>query len=102
MSDGMTDNEEAYFLASISLEAREWNGVLELSKALSEFEPLAKRVKIGHITADRLLELGLAEKGECGAPYVSRGMAVGYRLTPLGWAIKERGRCARNSAPTQT
>ena len=65
-----------------------------LANALDEFEPLAKRGNLGEVVADPLVQIGVAEKGRCSERYVSRGMAIGYRLSQLGWKVKERGRWA--------
>jgi hypothetical protein len=86
----MTDDEE--FVAHNALNANEWRGVNQLANALSIMEPLAKRGNLGEVVADRLVSLGLAEKGRSSDRYFAIGMAVGYRLTPLGWKILDRGR----------
>ena len=78
------------FLAKETLTAHEWRGILELANALSLFEPLAKRRNLGRKVADHLVAHGLAEKGDSGGYG-----AVGYRLTDLGWRIRERGRAPR-------
>ena len=90
----MTEEEE-YFLANTALDAHEWRGVGQLANALSDFEPLAKRGNLGEVVADRLVRLGLAEKGPSSDRYASIGMSVGYRLSELGWRVKERGRWPR-------
>ena len=92
----MTEAEE-YFLANTSLDAHEWRGVGQLANALSDLEPLAKRGNLGEVVADRLVSLGLAEKGQAVDRYYAIGMKVGYRLTELGWRVKERGRYPRRN-----
>lgn len=87
----MTPEEEA-FLQNTALDAHEWRGVGQLANALSQFEPLAKRGNLGEVVAERLITLGLAEKGPCSDRYALIGMATGYRLSDLGWRVKERGR----------
>lgn len=83
---------EEYFLANETLDANEWRGVQQLANALSEFEPLAKRGNLGETVAERLVSLGIAEKGPSSSAYAARGMPVGYRLTELGWKLNDRGR----------
>lgn len=89
----MTDDEA--YLANVDLNAHEWRGVGQLANAISEFEPLAKRSKLGEIVAERLVNMGLAEKGPCSDRYASIGYSTGYRLSQLGWKILDRGRYAR-------
>lgn len=93
----MTGDEE-YFLANVALDAHEWRGIQQLANALGEFEPLAKRGKLGEAVAERLVKMGLAEKGPCSERYASIGMATGYRLSHLGWKVKGRGRWPRQKA----
>lgn len=90
----MTETDED-FLANTALDAHEWRGVRQLANALSDFEPLAKRGNLGEVVAERLVRLGLAEKGPCSDRYASIGMPVGFRLRELGWRVKERGRWPR-------
>ena len=92
--EGMTE-DEGYFLANTALDAHEWRGVGQLANALEDFEPLAKRGNLGEVVAERLVTIGLAEKGRCSDRYASIGMTVGYRLSELGWHVKERGRWPR-------
>lgn len=80
------------FLQHEVLNAHEWRGVTQLANALSIFEPLAKRGNLGMTIANRLVSLRLAEKGPTSERYASIGLPEGYRLTDLGWKIKERGR----------
>ncbi len=82
--------EDEHFLSSAALDAHEWLGVCELAKALGEFEPLSKRGNLGPIIANRLVALGLAEKG-----FSQRYDSQGYRLTDLGWKVRDRGRSPR-------
>ena len=81
------ENEDEHFLSRVTLDAREWRGVRELAKSLSDFEPLAKRSRLGPIGTNRLVVLGLAEKG-----FSKRYDSPGYRLTDLGWKVYKRGR----------
>jgi hypothetical protein len=90
----MTDDEER-FLAYAALDANEWSGIGQLANAQSQFEPLAKRGKLGMATADRLVALGLAEKGPSSERYASIGMPIGYRLSELGRHVQERGQRPR-------
>jgi hypothetical protein len=80
------------FLATISLTAREWRAVLELSKAFADFEPLAMRDHVGPIAVERLIEMGLVEKGRTADRFDRKTFPVGYRLAPLGWKVMKRGR----------
>lgn len=82
-------------LSIIKLDHNEWRGVLQLSNAMSEFEPLAKRARLGAIVAEWLVAMALAETGEVGERYIGLGYQEGYRLTELGWAVLERGRHPR-------
>ena len=61
-------DDELYFLSETSLDAHEWRGVQELAKALNDLEPLAKRARLGEVVAERLVSLGLAEKGRSSSP----------------------------------
>ena len=85
----MTEYEKS-FLANRALDAHEWRGVVELSNALHEFEPINKR-GLGMVVVERLLCLGLAEKGRCSDRDASTGAPFGYRLSDLGWRVKKRG-----------
>jgi hypothetical protein len=85
----MTDEE---FLGNVALTAREWRGVGELSKAYGEFEPLAARELLGPIVLERLLAMGVVEKGPTPARFDRRTFPIGYRLTALGWKVMKRGR----------
>ncbi|WP_139202675.1 hypothetical protein [Rhodopseudomonas pseudopalustris] len=96
----MTDEEEKVFLAETALDAHEWRGVGQLANAIDIFEPLAKRGNLGEVVADRLVSLGLAEKGRSSDRYFAIGMKVGYRLSPLGWKILDRGRFPRRRRST--
>ena len=84
----MTIDQES--VDTMDLDAHEWRGVCELANALSTFEPLAKRWNLGEVVAERLVAIGFAEKGYCSERY-----PIGYRLSQLGWMIKERGRHPR-------
>lgn len=95
----MTDEEE-WFLAETALDAHEWRGVGQLANALNIMEPLAKRGNLGEVVADRLVSLGLAEKGRSSDRYFAIGMTVGYRLTQLGWRVLDRGRFPRRRRST--
>jgi hypothetical protein len=86
----MTPENEAQFLGNISLDGHEWRRLNKLADALSDFEPLAKQSYLGPIVAERLVAMGLAEKGPCLEQY-SRGDEVGYRLSELGWKFLDRG-----------
>lgn len=86
----MTANDD--LLNHQALDAHEWRGLQELAKALGDFEPLAKRVRLGQVVVDRLVGLGLAEAGPPPKPYLARGFDIGYRLTELGWKVLDRGR----------
>ncbi len=85
-------SEEKSFLDEVSLDAHEWRGLVELGKALFEFEPLAKRVNLGETVLKRLIALGLAEEGPSSSAFQGRGLMVGYRQTRLGMLVEERGR----------
>lgn len=80
------------------LTAHEWRGVTQLANALFEYEPLAKRGNLGVKVAERLVQMGLAEKGSTSRAYQSRGMPEGYKLSELGWTIHARGRYQRRTA----
>jgi hypothetical protein len=80
------------FLQHQALSAHEWRGVTELANALSEFEPLAKRGHLGKKVADQLVSIGLAESGPASERYRAIGFDVGYRLSPRGRKVLERGR----------
>ena len=82
------------FLANQTLDSSEWRGVLELSNALGDFEPLARRSIISKQLAERLVSRGLAETGPCPAGFNPESYPLGFRLTTLGWKIRGRGRWA--------
>lgn len=84
-----------YFLANIALDAHEWRGVEQLANAIDIFEPLAKRGNLGEVIAERLVNQGLAERGATSDRYQAIGMKIGYRLSELGWRVKDRGRFPR-------
>ena len=86
----MSDDDD--FVATVSLDAHEWRGLQDLANALDTFEPLDKRGNLGKTVTDRLVSLGLAEQGSTSSRYQSIGLPTGFRLTTLGWKIKERGR----------
>ena len=71
----MTGNEKS-FLANRALDAHEWRGVEELSNALHEFEPIRKRGVLDRVVIERLLCLGLAEKGR--GPELTRRPGVSH------------------------
>ena len=60
-------------LETMVLDHREWQGLKQLSNAMGDFEPLAKRARLGPVVADRLVALRLAEKGEATERYVGIG-----------------------------
>ncbi|WP_242076356.1 hypothetical protein [Brevundimonas diminuta] len=84
--------DDAKTLETLVLDHNEWRGLKQLSNAMSEFEPLAKRARLGPVIADRLVAMTLAEKGDVSERYVGIGYEVGYKLTELGWAVLYRGR----------
>jgi hypothetical protein len=88
--------DDAVILETLALDANEWRGLQELANALSDFEPLAKRGNLGKVVAERVVKLGLAEKGSM-PRYAAIGMAEGYRLTDLGWKVLDRGRFPRST-----
>ena len=71
-------------LEGLSLGARDWTALGKLADALNEFEPLAKRPGVGPKTVERLIALGLAERGEPSLTWRHRGYDLGFRLTDLG------------------
>jgi hypothetical protein len=80
------------FLATVTLSGREWRAVLELSNAYGDFEPLAMRRGIGPIALERLIEMGLVEKGRTPDRFDRKSFPVGYRLADRGWKVMKRGR----------
>jgi hypothetical protein len=80
------------FLSTVTLSGREWRAILELSKAYGEFEPLAMRSGIGPLALERLMEMGLVEKGRTADRFDRRTFPVGYRLADRGWKVMKRGR----------
>lgn len=85
-------------LLDLGLTARDWTALQKLADAVGEFEPLAKRPGVGTATAERLVALGLVEKGEASPAYKNRGYDVGYRLTERGWRALEHQRALRAGA----
>lgn len=86
----LTDDQQNFFEEE-SLSALEWNGTKKLGVAINDFMPLAKFYGLGETTAERLVSIGIAEKGTPPRQYASRGYTVGYKLSTLGWAILDRG-----------
>jgi hypothetical protein len=84
------NNEDERFLVTADLTTHEWRGLRELARSFNHFEPLARRIRVGPLIADRLVEMRLAETGPPERPYAKGGK--GYRLTKLGWQIIKRGR----------
>jgi len=80
------------FLASVTLTAREWRAVLELSKAYGDFEPLAMRDRVGPVAIEKLMEMGLVEKGRTADRFDRKTFPTGYRLAERGWKVMKRGR----------
>ena len=85
--------EDEYFLATVTLGPSEWRDLRRLTEARGDYAPLALRPGLNVADADRLVRIGLAEKGPCAWRYASR--AEGYRLTALGLAVRQRGRFPR-------
>lgn len=88
--------DDAKVLETLVLDHNELRGLQQLSNAMSEFEPLAKRARLGPVIADRLVAMKLAEKGEVSERYIGIGYEVGYKLSELGWAVLDRGRWPRS------
>lgn len=86
------NSSELDFLQNEILEGNDWNALIELGKALFEFEPLAKRSNLGEKRIKRLLTLGLAEEGPTSSANQGRGIMIGYRQTRLGMLVEGRGR----------
>ena len=84
--------DDAKVLETLVLDHNELRGLQQLSNATSEFEPLAKRARLGPVIADRLVAMKLAGKGEVSERYFGIGYEVGYKLSELGWAVLDRGR----------
>jgi hypothetical protein len=80
------------FLGAVTLTGREWRAVQELSKAYGDFEPLAMRDRVGPIALEKLIEMGLVEKGRTDPRFDRTTFPVGYRLAPRGWKVMKRGR----------
>jgi len=87
----MTEGE--YFLATVTLGTSEWRDLTRLPQGTYDYAPLALRSGVNVAQADRLVQIGLAEKGVCAWRYVNQG--EGYRLSTLGTAVRERGRFPR-------
>ena len=62
-------------------------GLKTLSLAGRNFEPIAPR-GISSIVADKLVALGLAQRGECRQRMQELGYETGYRLTMVGWKAR--------------
>ena len=82
--------EDEHFLATVTLGPSEWHNLRRLADGRGDFAPLALRAGLKATAADRLVQIGLAEKGACAWRYASR--AEGYRLSALGLAVRQRGR----------
>ena len=79
----MNDKHKAMYE---SLNLHEKRGLKELAKSFIDFEPLAKRNRIGKTIAAHLVSLGLAETG-VSENYSEAHFGPGYRLTDLGWKV---------------
>jgi hypothetical protein len=90
----MTEDEE-YFLAHEALDGHEWAWRRAARKRAQSIEPLAKRGNLGEVVAERLVRIGLAEKGPCSDRYASTGIPTGYRLSELGVRVLDHGRYPR-------
>ena len=84
-------NDDDHNLGNEALDRFDWMALRDLAKSLNDFEPIEARAKTGDALAERLVQIGLVETGPCSARYAARGFRSGYRLTPRGWYVLERG-----------
>ena len=84
--------EDEYFLATVTLGPSEWRNLMRLFDGTRDFAPLSLRFGVNVAQADRLVQIGLAEKGLSASRCLQ---ADGYRLSTLGAAVRERGRFPR-------
>jgi hypothetical protein len=90
-------NNEPSFLDSKSLGLSQWRALRAFKASTDEFEPLAKKVKIDEVVLDQLLRLGLAEAGPTSHRFDPRYGPTGYRISPLGRQVLDRGPWAMRS-----
>ena len=80
------------FLQNETLDRYDWIALRDMAKSLNDFEPIEARAKTGDVLAERLVHMGLVERGPCAVHFSSTGFRTGYRLTQLGWYVMDRGR----------
>lgn len=80
------------FLQNERLDRYDWIALRDLAKSLNDFEPIEARAKAGDVLAERLVHMGLVERGPCAPRFSATGFRTGYRLTQLGWYVMDRGR----------
>jgi hypothetical protein len=78
---------------TVTLGPSEWRDLTRLPEDTRDYAPLALRVGVNVAQADRLVRIGLAEKGLCKWGFAPQ--QDGYRLSILGIAVRERGRFPR-------
>ena len=57
-----------------------------ISSHEGHFQPLELRSSIKAEAAEQLVDLGLAERGDCDVRFEEWGYPTGYRLTQAGWS----------------
>ena len=82
--------EDEYFLATVTLGASEWRNLTQLFQGTRDYAPLSPCFGVNVAQANRLVQIGLLEKGVCASQYALQ--IDGYRLSTLGTAVRERGR----------
>jgi hypothetical protein len=92
-------NEEQSFLHHTSLGLAQWRALRAFKNATDDFEPLCKRIRIDGVTLDELLAFGLAEAGPTSHRFDSSDGPTGYRLSPLGRQVLDRGPWATPQPP---
>jgi len=92
-------NREQAFLENSSLGLSQWRALQAFKDATEEFEPLIKRVRIDGAILDQLLKSGLAEAGPTSQRFDPTYGPTGYRLSPLGRQVLDRGPWATGPDP---
>jgi hypothetical protein len=67
----------------MALNGRQKRALRRMEKSVAGFQPLANLLNVGEKLAGQLVDLGLAERGECEGIYAKYG--IGYKLTDAGW-----------------
>jgi hypothetical protein len=74
------------------LDRHDMRTLLDIGLSGNVFEPIEARVRASEMLTERLVRLGLVEKGPCSDYFATRGYLSGYRVSGLGRYVIENGR----------